>query len=726
MSKCREKGLQSNIKVSVIVPVYNVDTYLRTCIDSIIEQTLSEIEIICVNDGSTDTSLEILNEYAKIDSRITIISTENRGYGHAMNIGMDMAQGEYIGIVEPDDYVDKRMYKILYDNAVRTEIDIIKADFYRFYGKGENQKKIYNTTARKKENYGRIICPEDEKECFRFVMNTWSGIYRRAFIEKYSICHNETPGASYQDNGFWFKGFCYAKKIYFVQEPLYYNRRDNPGSSVHDKNKVYCANEEYAHIYDFLENNIELKKKYIYQYSMKKYHTYMFTLERIHDKYKKEYLQQFSKEFRIAEENNELSKKAFTNSEWENLHWIMRDSEEYYEKVVKASIQISVVIYVYNAEKFLESCLESIHKQKFTKFEVICVDDGSADSSLKILHRFAAYDKRFKVYSQRNVGAGAARNFGLQKAKGEYIIFLDADNYFAPEMLLHAWRKIRETESDICVMDSWQHDEETGEVKPYTYSLKIENYPSRRPFNLRELRKNPFRCFMGWVWDKLYRRSFILNHSLRFQELRTTNDMYFSYMSLFKAEKVTILDERLIYQRRKIKSSLSMTRNPSYASFIDALIAMKNELNEMGIYEENKNYLINYSLHSCMWNLNTLSEDIAKKLLKELRDDWFNKLEINELSLTECDVREEYEEYEAVMADGDSALCEYRRRYMEKQRESKQNDTYLYEKHDVSREEYYKYCLEEIRKSKSYKIGLALTWLPRKIRKNCGRKKRNE
>ena len=719
MSKCRAKDLQSNIKVSVVVPVYNVDMYLRTCMDSLLGQTLEEIEIICVNDGSKDTSLDILNDYAKTDSRIIIISTENRGYGHAMNTGMRRAKGEYIGIVEPDDYVDKRMFELLYDKAVKVNADIIKSDFYRFYGAGEKQKNIYNTTARKKENYERIICPEDEKECFRFIMNTWSGIYRRAFIEEHEIYHNETPGASYQDNGFWFKGFCQAKRLYFIPEPLYYNRRDNPGSSVNDKNKVYCANEEYAHIYEFLEQNPELKEKYIYQYSMKKYHTYLFTLERIHDKYKKEYLQRFSEEFRISDENGELSKGAFTNNEWGNLHWIMRDNEEYYEKVVKASIQISVVIPVYNAGIYLEQCLESIEKQSFTKYEVICVDDGSTDNALEILQSFESRDKRFKVYSQQNKGAGAARNYGLQKAKGEYVIFLDSDDYFAPEMLLHAWQKIRETESDICVMNSWQHDEENGEISPCTYSLQIGNYPARRPFKVEELNKNPFRCFMGWAWDKLYRRSFILNHGLKFQEQRTTNDMYFTYMSLFKAERITTLDERVIYQRRNIAGSLSMTRERSYGCFIDALMAMKNELKEMDIYEENKKYLANYSLHSCMWNLNTLPEDTAKQLLKELQSDGFKKLGITELCSHECEVQEEYEEYDAVMTQGDRALCEYRKRYKDRQLEAKikKSNTCLHKNNDVSREEYYRYCLEEIRKSKSYKMGLALTWLPRKLRK---------
>ena len=101
-------------KISVIVPVYNAEKYLRQCLDSIVSQTLRDIEIICVNDGSTDASLSILEEYAAKDSRIVVISKPNAGYGHSMNMGLDKATGEYMGIVDADDYILPTMYETLY------------------------------------------------------------------------------------------------------------------------------------------------------------------------------------------------------------------------------------------------------------------------------------------------------------------------------------------------------------------------------------------------------------------------------------------------------------------------------------------------------------------------------------------------------------------------------------------------------------------------------------
>lgn len=717
--------------VSVVVPTYNVEDYLEQCMDSIIAQTLENIEIICVNDGSTDKSLRILKNYQAKDARIQIITTENLGYGHAVNIGMSIAKGEYIGIVEPDDYIDERMYEVLYHRAIAVDADILKGDFYRFYGEGDKQENIYNSTAREQKNYNRVICPRKEKECFRFIMNTWSGIYRRSFLEHYAICHNETPGASYQDNGFWFQGFCQAERIYFINEALYYNRRDNPGSSVNNRKKVYCANKEYAWIRMFLAEHPELETEFIYQYSMKKYHTYVFTLERIAWEYKREYLERMAKEFQEAEQKGELSKAVFTPQEWECIHWMIRDTEEYYEKVVKGEIKISVIIPVYNAELYLIECLESLAKQYFRQIEVICIDDGSTDDSLKILENFARRDKRFQICSQKNAGAGAARNRGLAMARGEYVIFLDADDYFAPEMLMLAWQRIRETESDICVMGSWQHDMETENITPCTYSVQLEHYPAWRPFRVSEMQFNPFRCFVGWAWDKLYRRSFLLNHDLRFQEQRTSNDMFFTYMSLFKAGRITTLENRVIYQRRNVKNSLSATREKSWECFYNALIAMKLELQNMGILETYRVYLANYVLHSCLWKLNTLEAQFSVSLLKILMEPdvgWFQKFGVNDLTMNEFENKNELDQYIQLMEHGAIGLRANREKnrsglkeqdvivQIDNQQGARGKQRVRHMQDFEGEADYYRYCVDEIRKSKSYKIGLALTWLPRKIR----------
>lgn len=317
-------------KVSVIVPVFNVEPYLVECMESIINQTLKEMEIICVNDGSTDRSPEILHEYAKKDSRIIVIDKPNGGYGHAMNCGLDRATGEYIGIVEPDDYVDLNMYKDLYELAVKHDVDLIKADFHRFAVTAGELDLQYNALDKSGKSYNRVINPYDQPEILRFIMNTWSGIYKKSFLEEYHIRHQETPGASFQDNGFWFQTFTLAQRVYFVDRPYYMNRRDNPNSSVHNKAKVYCMNDEYAHIHEFMEAHPELKKRFMDEYTRKRYYNYQFTYGRVGDEYKIEYIQRFAEEFKQAEKLGELNEKVFTPFAWEQLQFIMNDPVGYH------------------------------------------------------------------------------------------------------------------------------------------------------------------------------------------------------------------------------------------------------------------------------------------------------------------------------------------------------------------------------------------------------------
>ena len=278
-------------KVSIIIPTYNVEMYLVECMESVVNQTLKDIEIICINDGSTDGSLEILKSYAQKDDRIVLVDKENGGYGIGMNIGLDKATGEYIGIVEPDDFIPLNMYSDLYEKAVENDLDFIKADFYRFKrdSETEDMELVYNHLSPNKEDYNVVFNPSETPEAIRYIMNTWSGIYKRSFIEEFHIRHNETPGASFQDNGFWFQTFVYAKRGMIIDTPYYMNRRDNPNSSVHNKEKVYCMNVEYDHIRELLVRDKEVWERFRPMYWLKKYNNYMGTIKRIGEEYKREY-----------------------------------------------------------------------------------------------------------------------------------------------------------------------------------------------------------------------------------------------------------------------------------------------------------------------------------------------------------------------------------------------------------------------------------------------------
>lgn len=711
---------ENKIAVSVIVPVYNVENYLVKCLDSITGQTLKNIEIICVNDGATDSSPQILKEYAKKDSRIKIINQPNGGYGKALNNGFAVAAGEYIGIVEPDDFILSGMYKTLYKAAKKHDCEIVKSDFYRFFGNGS--ERTYWKIAREDKNYNRIINPAEEKKCFRFVMNTWCGIYKRDFLLKNGIDHNETPGASFQDNGFWFKGFCYAKRMMILDKAFYMNRRDNPGSSVANKEKVYCGNTEYALIYDWLSNKQDIKDKFIDVFMMKRLHTYMFNLRRIAPQFRHEYIKKFSEEFAESYKKGELSKAIFTTKEWTDLMQLIRDPEEYYYTIEQERIRVSVVLPVYNCEKYLRQCLDSLFAQTLQDIEIICVNDGSTDGSFDILKEYAAKDMRFVIINSENKGAGAARNLGIEAACGKYLAFPDSDDWFEPTMLSAAYRTAEKNSADITIFRSTLYDNETGESTPCSYSLRLDRLPQYRPFAVRDMECSVFRNIMGWAWDKLYRRSFVLNNGLRFQEQRTTNDMYFAFISLYKAPRITTCEQYLYNQRRNVNGSLSATRDKSWECFYNALTELKREMTEMGIWEKYRPHFTDYALHSCLWNLNSLSENVGTKLYEKLKNKWFEELGITDAPAEWFTVKDEYKQYQQIMQTNNDYLTfrlqrmRFENSELKRRLEAQLAAPQTAQTADVQEAVFWQRELEATRNSLSFRIGRAVTWLPRKIR----------
>lgn len=318
-------------KVSIVIPVYNVQDYLEECMESVVGQTLKDIEIICVNDGSTDSSPEILRRFQEQDGRIRVINKENGGYGQAMNQGICKASGKYIGIVEPDDYIDSDMYRDLYETAEKYELDFVKADFYRFKtGEDGEREFFYNHLSPKPQDYHVVFNPSKNPETLRFIMNTWSGIYRKDFLKKHQIRHNETSGAAFQDNGFWFQTFIYGERAMIIDRPHYRNRRDNPDSSVNSREKVYCINREYDYIRSILVKMPEVWEQFKYLYWFKKYHNYMGALCRIGEEYRKEYVQRFSEELKRGMALGELKKEVFSNTAWNNIQSITENPEQYY------------------------------------------------------------------------------------------------------------------------------------------------------------------------------------------------------------------------------------------------------------------------------------------------------------------------------------------------------------------------------------------------------------
>ena len=328
-------------KISVIVPVYNVEKYLTECIESICSQSLEDLEIICVNDGSTDNSLDILNDFAKQDKRIIVINKANSGYGHTMNMGLNAATGEYIGIIESDDFADKNMFEDLYKLAKDNDADIAKGDWFNYWSKNKFARKNNRISSAKAF---QLTNSKKDKSLLRINPSVWSAVYKREFLNKYNIRFLETPGASYQDLAFSFKVFALAERVILTDKAYLYYRQDNMNSSVKSKTKVYCVCDEYDEIDRFLEEYPQLKFEFKVQEEINRYNGYVSSVLRIDDAVKPEFVKVFSEHFK-----EEYATGLLGN--------------EFFKKINK----IEFLTLINNPEKYIKALKSIERKRKFNQ-----------------------------------------------------------------------------------------------------------------------------------------------------------------------------------------------------------------------------------------------------------------------------------------------------------------------------------------------------------------------
>lgn len=311
------------------------------------------------------------------------------------------------------------------------------------------------------------------------------------------------------------------------------------------------------------------------------------------------------------------------------------------------SIKVSVIIPVYNAAEYLRECLDGVLRQTLKEIEVICVDDGSSDESWTILQAYQNQDARVKAVQQANAGAGAARNHGMQYATGEYLSFLDADDFYEPDMLETAYRAAKQAEAEIVVFACDLYEHKSQKYHAYPYSIRESLLPAQQPFSAQNVSRDVFKLFVGWAWDKLFKASFVQQKGLRFQEQRTTNDMLFVFSAVVAAQRIVTLPQVLVHHRRDA-GTLSVTREKSWMCFYNALVALRQQLRDWNLYQRFEQDFINYSVHFSLWNLNTLAEPTKTTLYNKLREEWFQELGITEHPMEYFYNRKEYLDYRRV------------------------------------------------------------------------------
>lgn len=299
-------------KLTILVPVYNVEEFLPLCLETIKNQSFKDFECLLINDGSTDNSLEILKKTAKSDKRFRVIDKKNSGYGASLNLGLNEAKGDYVGIVEPDDFIHRDFYKTLFDNS---SADIIKASFMRFSGRTWESvpERVFHEVRKDFPVNGIKIKPEENKRIFIVDPTIWSAIYKKTMLKKNKVEFLETPGASYQDAGFQFKAFASAKEIFCLEKPLYYYRIDNNKSSVKSDKKIEMVKQEFDEIDKFIKG----KKNYQEIADACRFRSYNWNLNRL--------------KFRNALKFAKLAKKDYKNKKFNANFFVKENHQRKYE-----------------------------------------------------------------------------------------------------------------------------------------------------------------------------------------------------------------------------------------------------------------------------------------------------------------------------------------------------------------------------------------------------------
>ena len=538
------------VKVSVVIPVYNVEDYLVECLDSIINQTLKDIEIICVNDGSTDKSLDILNEYAAKDSRMSVYSQENGGHAVATNRGMKLAKGKYLYLMDSDDILKvETALEDTYRIAEEKELDFVIFQSINYYmDKNEFIKKEnYSMNALADFVGDRVFDWKEIKDyIFTITVTPWSKLYNREFIEK---CGAKFPeGLVFEDNVFFWEVLFSAKRISFYREHLFVRRWHSSSFTVSGGPQFKNSIDVLRLVWDVFKrfNVFDEFEEILYH---KRIDLGYMRFRLIRDEFKEDYLSELKVSFNeIKNEKNfdkvfkELSLRDQT------IFYSVLESENAQELIEKMDffdsgkklkkpqdpVKVSIMMPVYNLENYIEGAVDSILKQSLENIELVCVNDGSTDGSYEVLKTLEKKYDFIRVFTQDNQGAGPALNRCIGEAKGEYIAFLDADDmYVDPNALEKMYEAGSKNNADMVAANLQRTNLKGDMMGNFNYEQDNYYYCSEEGFI------SPKEYGIPWAFYKnIYKRSFLNENNIRFPPFKRGVDPVFLAKALVKVSKI--------------------------------------------------------------------------------------------------------------------------------------------------------------------------------------------
>ena len=607
---------------SIILPCYNVEPYIARCIDSLRAQSFVDFEVLCLDDGSKDGTKEALQGAIRDDSRFRVIlSGENRGVSFQRNRGLELASGEYVLFFDADDWVVPEALSTIFKAIERDDPDII------VFGASSSphSKWIAEKTSPRKVTLHNAGCEAlfHEPGCRPFA---WNKAYRRDMLIQYKCLFDERLTLG-EDQAFQFVAFPYAQTISFLPVKLYRYNMANSASAMtsanQDEQEKACG-------------HVRLVGAVVDQWRERKLLSDDSNLSELSN-WAIDYL--FEGLMGLPE--GILRQQAIEVSNWfsggglseqsltEQNALRLRCLEGFLD--APAVPEVSIVMPMYNAERFLGEALACLRAQTFPAFEVLMVDDGSDDRTVRIAEEYANLDSRFNLMCQEHLFAGEARNKGIEVACGDYLLFLDADDWFDADMIEKALACAKESDAEICAYAARAYDMPSRKVREWPWTCKTHLVPTDRAFSSRDYPDTIF-CFTTPApWLKLFRADFVKKNNLRFQATRSANDLLFVFSALALADRIVVLGEALLTYRINEGSSLQSTQDKDPFAFYEATLALRSALVEHDRYALIEKAFLNFALDYCLYNLGTLKTRKAfDQLYRFLKDTAFDELKLKD------------------------------------------------------------------------------------------------
>ena len=638
------------IKVSVVMPVYNGETRLRQCLDSLLAQTLQEIQIIIVNDGSTDGTAAVLEEYARKDSRIYVMNKEHTNAGDSRNLGMKIAEGECLSFLDADDFFEPTLLAASYaairrDNA---EICLFRRDQFV---ESDGSFRPCPWTLKWAEMPEHL--PFSAKECsdHLFTMTSctaWDKLFRRDFVESHSLKFQSV--GSCNDMCFTFSALALAGRMTVVDHILVHQRVAYPKSLCQDMSLLW-GNFEKAliELKDFLTEQ-GLYDRFRISFLNWAIDFSLWNLHYGHPAYREHIRYQLTRHtFEALGLSNAGADVFFHQDLYQEMQTLLLEAPLMTDPTIP---KVSVILSIYNAEAYIEECLDSILDQTLQNIEIICVDDGSTDETPAKLAAYAAQDQRITVVTKEHTNAGEGRNAGLALAKGEYLSFLDADDFFEPTLLARAYYRAKEQQADICLLPSDQYVHNERQFRETPWTLRRHLLPVYRPFAAAEAADHLFQLSGCTAWNKLFSRRFVEENGLQFQSNLICNDMLFTYSALASAGRITeVEDKPLIHQRVGHPKKLGAAFEYCTSCYANALSALQDFLVERHYDKIFRKSFLNWALDFSLFSMHSYTGVYKRLVRQQLKRRYLDRWHLSEASAEDFYRPDQYAEMREILSE---------------------------------------------------------------------------